>query len=370
MLPGYPALPTLPGPDSIPGKRRPAAGGALARLMQAGLFALGCLIAAGSALCASPVPDAGGGAVEIPDWFTATFLDFREDIADAAREGKRLLVYFGQEGCPYCRQLMINNFSQRSIVEKTRRNFVAIAVDIWGDREATWRDGRTISEKDLARNLQVQFTPTLLFFDERGNVVARLNGYYPPRQFEAVLDYVAGHLESSRSLTEYLDGAAREAASARLRDEPFLMRPPYDLRRGPAHKPLAVVFETGDCPPCDEMHGDGFRRDEVRHLLDRFDVAQLPLGALAEITTPDGRRTTAALWARELQVTYTPSIVFFDASGAEVFRIEAYLRPFHLASALDYVASGRYRAEPSFQRYLQERAAAKRARGEQVDLWR
>ena len=67
---------------------------------------------------------------------------------------------------------------------------------------------------------------------------------------------------------------------------------------------------------------------------------------------------------------YTPTIVFFDRSGIEVFRIDAYLRPFHLAASFDYVAGGAYRSEPSFQRYLQGRAEDLRARGEVVDLWR
>ena len=62
-------------------------------------------------------------------------------------------------------------------------------------------------------------------------------------------------------------------------------------------------------------------------------------------------------------------MIFFDDGGREVFRIDAYLRPFHLASALDYVASGAYRGEPSFQRYLLARAERKRAAGERVDMW-
>lgn len=62
-------------------------------------------------------------------------------------------------------------------------------------------------------------------------------------------------------------------------------------------------------------------------------------------------------------------IVFFDPAGREVFRIEAYLRPFHLTSSFDYVSSGAYRTEPSFQRYLQARAAKIRAKGGRVDLW-
>ena len=53
-----------------------------------------------------------------------------------------------------------------------------------------------------------------------------------------------------------------------------------------------------------------------------------------------------------------------------MFRIDAYLRPFHLESSLDYVASGAYRDEPSFQRFIQARAERIRARGATVDLWK
>src|SRR3954447_16509224 len=74
---------------------------------------------------------------DIPRWFATTFLDFREDVADAARDGKRLMAYFGQEGCPYCARLMIDNFSQRDIVATMQRSFVAVALDLWGDRDTT-----------------------------------------------------------------------------------------------------------------------------------------------------------------------------------------------------------------------------------------
>jgi hypothetical protein len=46
------------------------------------------------------------------------------------------------------------------------------------------------------------------------------------------------------------------------------------------------------------------------------------------------------------------------------------VRPFHLAGGLDYVASGGYRKEPSFQRYLQGQADKLRERGERVELWK
>jgi thioredoxin-related protein len=101
----------------------------------------------------------------------------------------------------------------------------------------------------------------------------------------------------------------------------------------------------------------------------RFDVARFSLAASTPLVTPDGHASTAGAWARDLGVIYAPSVVFFDATGAEVFRIAAYLRPFHFASSFAYVADQGYRSEPSFQRYLQARAERMRSRGERVELW-
>jgi len=305
--------------------------------------------------------------IEIPRWFTESFLDLRDDVRDAAKDGKRLMLYFGQEGCPYCKALMETNFTQPKIVAKTRAHFVAEALDIWGDREVTGFDGRRMSEKDFARSMRVQFTPTLLFFDEKGAIVARLNGYYPPHRFEAALEYVGGKMEGKESFADYMSKHQREAASAALHDEPFFMRPPYDLRRGT--KPLAVIFETPYCSGCDELHREGFRRAEVRAQLQKFDVARFSLSDPAEVVTPTGAKMRAADWARELEIAYTPSIVFFDR-GKEVFRIDSYLRPFHLAGSFDYVASRAYASEPSFQRFLRGRRERLRARGESADLWK
>jgi len=309
-------------------------------------------------------------AIEHPPWFSQSFLDFREDIADAARDGKRLLVYFGQDGCPYCARLMQTNFTQRSIVDKTRKHFVVVAINIWGDREVTWVDGTRLGEKAFARQLRIQFTPTLVFFDEKGNVALRLNGYYPPRRFEAALDYVAGRMESKLAFGEHLQGVVKDEASATLHADPFFMPAPQNLVRKSGSKPLAVVFETPYCSGCDEMHREGFQRAEVRSEMAKFDIARLSIGERATVVTPDGMTVRADAWARALKILYTPSIVFFDAAGREVFRTEAYLRPFHLAGSFAYVASGAYLKEPSFQRFLQAHAEQLRAQGKAVDLWK
>ena len=76
------------------------------------------------------------------------------------------------------------------------------------------------------------------------------------------------------------------------------------------------------------------------------------------VITPVGKKTTAREWAEELGIFYAPSLVFFDRDGREVFRSEAYLRSFHIQSVMDYVSSGAYRDQPSFQRFIAARADA------------
>jgi len=304
-------------------------------------------------------------AQDPPAWFSESLLDLREDVAEAARQGKRVMLYFGQDGCPYCKRLMEVNFRQAAIAAKAQRHLVALAINIWGDREVTWTDGAATTEKRLAAQLKVQFTPTLVFLDERGGVALRLNGYHPPHQFDAALDHVAGRI----SFKEYLERQGRESASASLHPQPFFLPPPYDLRRSPGAKPLAVLFETPFCAQCDEMHAVAFRRQEVREQLAKFDVVRLAFSTEEPVFAPDGKKTSAAAWANALRVGYVPTLLLFDGRGREVFRTEAYLRPFHIAGALEYVSSGNYLREPSFQRFLQAKAERMRSRGEPVDLW-
>src|SRR5574341_1008141 len=127
------------------------------------LFAL--FLAACLAPAAAAEPPRGGqpaAAIDIPGWFKESFLDLPGEIKEAAAANKRLLLYFGQEGCPYCRELMQVNFARKDIAEATRARFDAIALDIWGDREVIWIDGKPRTEKEFAALLKGQFTPTIL----------------------------------------------------------------------------------------------------------------------------------------------------------------------------------------------------------------
>lgn len=311
----------------------------------------------------------GVGQFEIPGWFKNSFLDLPEDVAEAAQGGKRLMLYFGQEGCPYCAALFNTNFSQPHIVEYTQKHFDAIEFNIWGDREVTDLEGNKLPEKEFAVKLKVRFTPTLLFFNEKGEQVLRINGYYPPHQFLAALQYVAEKQEGKMTFREYLAKQAPASAKGSLHTQPFFAKPPHDLGKIPSGKPVAVFFEQKDCAGCDRMHAEILSDPATLKELRRFHVIQLDRWSDTPVVTPAGRKTTARQWADDLNIAYVPSAVLFDA-GREAIRIEAFLKGFHVQSVLDYVASGAYKKQPELQRFIRERADHLREQGVAVDIWK
>lgn len=311
------------------------------------------------------------GYEEKPRWFKQSFLDIREDISEASDENKRVVLYFYQDGCPYCKKLLQDNYGNREIAEYSRKHFDTIAINMWGDRGVTNLGGKEITEKTFAEEFKVMFTPTMLMLDEQGSVVLRINGYYHPGKFLAAMKYVAERHETTMRFRDYHASQPQQNIAGKLHIQDDFLQPPYDLRAGQRQsgKPLLVMFEQKACLVCDELHLDILQRDASKKALAKLDVVLLDMWSKARVTTPDGRQVQAKDWARELNIQNSPSFVFFDDNGEEVFRAEAYLRAFHIQGIMDYVSSGGYREQPNFQRWLSARADALEAQGIHVELW-
>lgn len=134
------------------------------------------------------------------DWFVNSFLDLRDDLADATKAGKRFAVIWEQKGCPYCRDVHTVNFADDAVREWIKAHYNIVQLNLWGAREVTDLDGQVLAEKDLARKYRVSFTPTIQFFPEtvaqtqgkKGEEmeVARLPGYFRTFHFLAMFEYV------------------------------------------------------------------------------------------------------------------------------------------------------------------------------------
>lgn len=325
-----------------------------------------------TSLAAAAVPHGqfiGAKETTYPDWFKTSFLDFAEDVSEAAEKGRRVLIIFHQDNCPYCNALVERNLAQRDIEAVLKEKFDVIAINMWGDREIATVDGKVLTEKQFAQALKVQFTPTLLILNESGGLALRLNGYVPPAEFSQALDYAQSH-DSPDGYRDFLaQNMADPTSNELVHSDVFKTEKLIFSNSKPMAKPVAVFFEQRDCPACSDLHGKVLQDDETQGLLKQFDAYQVDMWSQQPALQVNGESLSARQWAEKLQIQYAPTMVLFDSSGAEVIRSEALFKRFHTQSMLDYVLSQGYQDEASFQRYLTERADKIRETGRDVDIW-
>jgi len=311
-----------------------------------------------------------------PTWFKESFLDLEEDIAEATENDKRLVVYFWQPGCPYCDQLWRDNFAEQKVVDEFRQNFDIVALNMWGDREIVSVGGTDYSEKSFAEALGIQYTPTLLFFDESRKVIHQLNGYVPVENFQKSMKYVSGKHEKNSNFSQFsvMDNInVSSEKNSGLNHQDFFLPPTFNLSKRNAEdftkKYTAVFFEAENCKNCDLLHQKTLKDQATLALAQKFTAVQLDRYSDAKVVTPTGEFTTAKQWATDLGIEYLPAMIFFDGLGNQVMRIDTQLRTFHIQSVFDYVLSGSYKTELNFQRYISKRADRIRELGKDVDIF-
>lgn len=151
-------------------------------------------------------------------WFLDSFLELKDDIEGAARNGKRLVVMWELRGCPYCKETHFVNFARPEIEAYVKEHFEILQLNIVGAREVTDVDGEKLTEKALAEKYGVRFTPSFQFFPDsteglaakkpRDREVTRAQGYLEPKQFLAMFRFVAERAYEKGSLHEFLKASS------------------------------------------------------------------------------------------------------------------------------------------------------------------
>ncbi len=294
--------------------------------------------------------------IDHPPWFKESFLDLREDLKEALDAGKQgIALYFGQKNCAYCKALMEINFNKPDIVRYVRDNYEIIPLDIWGSRVVTLFDGSEIIESEFAAREKTNFTPSLIFFDEQGNVAFKMRGYYKPYRFQAVMQYIVEDFYKNESFRDYLERAdpPPKFTDEDLNEhEQFLQGPVVLDRRGAtASKPLAVLFEQQQCHACDQLHSEPLNNEKTKQWLKGFELRQLDAWSDTPVITPTGEKISARDWASRLGIHYMPTTVFFDEAGQEILRIDSVVKLYRMRSMLSFILTDGYKRYKTFQHW-------------------
>ena len=306
----------------------------------------------------------GGSDHSMPEWFKESFMDMSEDVEEAKEEDKHVMLFMTLKFCPYCTKMLKNNFVEGAKLQPyIQENFDVIGIDIKGSKEITVNEDLTLTEKEYAKYVNVQYTPTLLFLNQKNEIVVRINGYRSSENFQYILDFVKNKEYKNMELTQYIEKVKNKTFYT-LKDNK-MFKNINDLSK--IDGPMAVIFEDGSCTQCDYLHNTTFKNKEVVNEMSKFTVIRLDASSSNEITTPNGKVTTPNKWAKELVLDYRPGIVLFN-NKKEQARIDALLYSFHFKELFRFVSTKEYDNYKSFLDYLSVRQKELLKSGINIDI--
>lgn len=100
-----------------------------------------------------------------------------------------LVVFFEQGDCHACDVLHSGPLTRDRIRERLA-GFDSVQLDIWADTPVVTPAGERTTARAWAEALGLFYTPTLVFFDERGTEVVRLDSVAHFNRIRRTLDYV------------------------------------------------------------------------------------------------------------------------------------------------------------------------------------
>ena len=132
------------------------------------------------------------------EWIT-----MNEALAAQKEHPKKIFMDVYTNWCGPCKLLDKNTFSNKDVIQFINSNYYAVKFNAEGTEEITYQDftytnpnyqperkGRNATHF-FADALRLQGYPSLVFFEENGNLIQALPGYKTPQELEIYLKMIA-----------------------------------------------------------------------------------------------------------------------------------------------------------------------------------
>ena len=147
------------------------------------------------------------------------WMSMNEALEAQAKKPKKILMDAYTTWCGPCKMMDKNTFTNKDVVNYVNKHFYPVKFDAEGTEEVLYKDfnytnpnfdpnrkGRN-SQHFLANALKISGYPSLVFFDEKSDVIAPIVGYRTPEQLEIFLKMIVNNdykkLTSSEAWGKY-----------------------------------------------------------------------------------------------------------------------------------------------------------------------
>lgn len=148
------------------------------------------------------------------------WVTLEEAIELQKKTPKKIMMDVYTNWCGPCKMLDRNTFHNADVVAFVNKNYYAVKFNAEGNGDIAFK-GKTYSNPgynpananrrnsvhQLSRYLQVNAYPTIVFFDEKADVIAPIKGYQKPTQLELYLKLFKSDayktMDTQEKFTEY-----------------------------------------------------------------------------------------------------------------------------------------------------------------------
>tara|TARA_R110002073_G_scaffold279026_1_gene443082 strand:- start:360804 stop:361727 length:924 start_codon:yes stop_codon:yes gene_type:complete len=134
---------------------------------------------------------------------TINWMSIEEAVAAQAKEPRKIMMDMYTTWCGPCKMLDKNTFQNNDVAAYVNKNYYAVKFNAEGDGTVKFKDkaytnpnfdasrkGRN-SQHELAAAFGVSAYPTIVFLDEKADLLTPLKGYHTPTQLELFLKVFA-----------------------------------------------------------------------------------------------------------------------------------------------------------------------------------
>jgi len=116
-------------------------------------------------------------------------LNINNIIENASKNNKQVMVFFHMTHCGYCKRMKNRTLTNSKVKSYMDKHFILIDINI-DDNKIVLYNTEKYTKKDFANYLDVDFYPTVLFFDENLEITYTSKGYRKISKFQQILEFI------------------------------------------------------------------------------------------------------------------------------------------------------------------------------------